>query len=123
MSSPESALLPRDADFGYEVIEEERKKAENPQLVTQKEMMTMDDVDADEEDSSVSVADHYRGTPPLKKGKKKRTNSSSHSRNKESHVRCIDIIMCYQIGIYARTNDMTNRLMRRCHLHSLPKRF
>ena len=103
MSSPESALLPRDADFGYEVIEEERKKAENPQLVTQKEMMTMDDADADEEDSSVSVADHYRGTPPLKKGKKKRTNSSSHPRNKESHVRYIDIITCYQIMLRVQT--------------------
>ena len=102
MSSPESALLPRDADFGYEVIEEERKKAENPQLVTQKEM-AMDDADADEEDSSVSVADHYRGTPPLKKGKKKRTNSSSHQRNKESHVRHIDIITCYQIMLRVQT--------------------
>ena len=103
MSSPESALLPRDADFGYEVIEEERKKAENPQLVTQKEMMTMDDADADEDYSSVSVADHYRGTPPLKKGKKKRTNSSSHQRNKESHVRHIDIITCYQIMLRVQT--------------------
>lgn len=85
MSSPESSLLPRDPDFGYEVIEEERKK-----IITAPESQeSFKDVDADEEDSSVSVADHYRGTPPLKKGKKKRTNSSSHQRsNKESaHVR------------------------------------
>ena len=89
MSSPESSLLPRDPDFGYEVIEEEREKKANNTIVAESQESFKDGVDADEEDSSVSVADHYRGTPPLKKGKKKRTNSSSHQRsNKESaHVR------------------------------------
>ena len=59
MSSPES--LPRDPDFGYEVIEEGKKN-------TGEQNITIMDVD---DESSVSVADHYRGTPPLR-GKKKK---------------------------------------------------
>ena len=57
MSSPES--LPRDTDFGYEVIEEEKKKT------------TSRGNQADDDASSVSVAEHYKGTPPLRVKKKK----------------------------------------------------
>ena len=64
MSSPESALLPRDTDFGYEVIDKPDKGQEG------------DDEDA----SSVSIADHYRGTPPLK-GKKKKPHHKPNSRS------------------------------------------
>ena len=78
MSSPESSLLPRDADFGYEVIEEERNKVNVPTVSVE------DDAEAEDEESSVSVASHYRGTPPLK-GKKRRT--SSHQQRKESESR------------------------------------
>lgn len=69
MSSPESVLLPRDADFGYEVITDKQQGE-----------------DGDDETSSVSVADHYKGTPPLK-AKKKRVPSSMHkSSEKHSQV-------------------------------------
>ena len=61
MSSPESALLPRDTDFGYEVIDKPDQGQEG------------DNEDA----SSVSVADHYRGTPPLKGKKKKHPGGGS----------------------------------------------
>ena len=57
MSSPES--LPRDTDFGYEVIEEDKKKT------------TSRGNQADDDASSVSVAEHYKGTPPLRVKKKK----------------------------------------------------
>ena len=57
MSSPES--LPRDTDFGYEVIEEEKKKT------------TSRGNQVDDDASSVSVAEHYKGTPPLRVKKKK----------------------------------------------------
>ena len=77
MSSPESSLLPRDADFGYEVIEGERNGAHLPTV-------SAEDNEAEDEESSVSVASHYRGTPPLK-GKKRRT--SSHQQRKESESR------------------------------------
>ena len=61
MSSPESALLPRDTDFGYEVIDKPDKGQEG------------DNEDA----SSVSVADHYRGAPPVKVKKKKNPGRGS----------------------------------------------
>merc|ERR1711997_1423266 len=64
MSSPESALLPRDTDFGYEVIDKPDEGQEG------------DDEDA----SSVSIADHYRGTPPLK-GKKKKPHHKPGGRS------------------------------------------
>ena len=57
MSSPES--LPRDTDFGYEVIEDDKKKT------------TSRGNQADDDASSVSVAEHYKGTPPLRVKKKK----------------------------------------------------
>ena len=82
MSSPESSLLPRDADFGYEVIEEEKNVGTIPAMSTEE--------DADEE-SSVSVASHYRGTPPLK-GKKRRT---SHQQRKESETRLVVSMLAY----------------------------
>jgi hypothetical protein len=67
MSSPESNfLLPRDTDFGYEVIASDNNARANDNAV-----------DEDDDASSVSVADHYRGTPPLK-SKKKRPNRNSH---------------------------------------------
>jgi len=90
MSSPESSLLPRDPDFGYEVIEEEREKKANNTIVAESQESFKDGVDADEEDSSVSVADHYRGTPPLKKTKKKRTNSSSQQRSSSKEQTYVD---------------------------------
>jgi CRISPR/Cas system-associated endoribonuclease Cas2 len=64
MSSPESAiLLPRDTDFGYEVIPSESK----------------------EDTSSASVADHYKGTPPPK-AKKKRASHSSRQQQQSKEV-------------------------------------
>ena len=68
MSSPESALLPRDTDFGYEVIDKADEVKEGGD---------------DEDTSSVSVADHYRGTPPLK-GKKKKHHSHIVKSGKDS---------------------------------------
>ena len=76
MSSPESALLPRDADFGYEVIEDDKEKNRGS--------------DAGDESSSVSVADHYKGTPPLK-GKKKRL-AHRHPSESQQQVRSAYII-------------------------------
>lgn len=69
MSSPESGLLlPRDTDFGYEIIAGGDIKAGQKT-----------EEDGDDETSSVSVADHYRGTPPLKAKKKRMTTPSSRS--------------------------------------------
>merc|ERR1711874_723185 len=56
-----------DTDFGYEVID----KAD--------EVQKGDDEDA----SSVSVADHYRGTPPLK-GKKKKHHGHTTNQSKDT---------------------------------------
>lgn len=60
MSSPDSAVLPRDTDFGYEIIEKENE------------------ADADDDESSVSVADHYKGTPQLKSKKKRHVHRNSN---------------------------------------------
>ena len=57
MGSPES-LGPREQDFDYEVIEAGRENNFMPTQVP------------DEEENSISVADHYKGTPPLKSKKK-----------------------------------------------------
>ena len=53
MSSPES-MAHREQDFDYEVID-----AASPNY------------DNDDTETPVSVADHYKGTPPLKSKKKK----------------------------------------------------
>lgn len=58
MSSPES-MAPREQDFDYEVIE-----ASNSNFEFNTE------IPDDQEESSISVADHYKGTPPLKSKKK-----------------------------------------------------
>ena len=73
MSSPES--LPRDTDFGYEVIDEDDKKESGEQ--------------ADDDASSVSVADHYRGTPPLNRKKKKPPH-----RNAEKNTDPVSELVC-----------------------------
>ena len=68
MSSPES-MAPREQDFDYEVIEASNSNFEFMQTEI-----------PDEEESSISVADHYKGTPPLKSKKKpggKNRNSGS----------------------------------------------
>ena len=61
MSSPES-MAHREQDFDYEVIETGGESSDQFYPV--------------EEEISVSVADHYKGTPPLKSKKKK--NRYSH---------------------------------------------
>ena len=82
MSSPESTLLPRDTDFGYEVIEEKNKE--------RVEVRPGDE--GDDDTSSVSVADHYRGTPPLK-GKKKKKPQKDHSRSNA----VVSLIFCNKL--------------------------
>lgn len=70
MSSPES-MAHREQDFDYEVIE---AGGENSQFGSF--MQTQIPVEETEEEASISVADHYKGTPPLKskKGKKNRNS-------------------------------------------------
>ncbi len=68
MSSPEGSQAHREQDFGYEVIEVTNSSGAGfmpTQLPTS------------EEESSISVADHYKGTPPLR-SKKKGKNRHSH---------------------------------------------
>merc|ERR1719273_3003457 len=69
MSSPES-MAHREQDFDYEVIEAGRN-GEDEFLQTQVPMEE-EDITIEEEESSISVADHYRGTPPLRSKKNKR---------------------------------------------------
>ena len=73
MSSPDS--LPRDTDFGYEVIDEDDKKESGEQ--------------ADDDASSVSVADHYRGTPPLRGKKKKPPHRNEKNVDPVSQFSCV----------------------------------
>ena len=73
MSSPDS--LPRDTDFGYEVIDEDDKKESGEQ--------------ADDDASSVSVADHYRGTPPLRGKKKKPPHRNEKNADPVSEFVCL----------------------------------
>lgn len=68
MSSPES-MAHREQDFDYEVIEAGGKD----QFGFMQTQIPLDG----EEENSISVADHYKGTPPLK-AKKGRKNRNSH---------------------------------------------
>jgi len=79
MSSPE--MSHRDQDFDYEVIE---AGSNNPYGFMQTQIPVADtpisNLDPDEhemEESEISVADHYKGTPPLRT-KKKAKNRMSH---------------------------------------------
>jgi len=76
MSSPES-MAHREQDFDYEVIEAGRTN-EFEFMQTQVPMEEEDITVAEEEESSISVADHYKGTPPLKSKKKNPKNRNSH---------------------------------------------
>jgi len=70
MSSPEESMAHREQDFDYEVIE---AGLNGEQEFMQTEVpMEEEDVTIAEEESEVSVADHYKGTPPLKSKKNKR---------------------------------------------------
>jgi hypothetical protein len=68
MSSPKS-MAHREQDFDYEVIEAGRNDEFE---FMQTQVPVEEDVTIAEDESSISVADHYKGTPPLKSKKKKR---------------------------------------------------
>ena len=87
MSSPE--MSHRDQDFDYEVIE---AGSNNPYGFMQTQIPVADtpisNLDPDEhemEESEISVADHYKGTPPLRT-KKKAKNRMSHEIPSEYQV-------------------------------------
>jgi len=67
--SPEESMAHREQDFDYEVID--HMNGEQEFLQTQVPMEE-EDITIEEEESSISVADHYKGTPPLKSKKNKR---------------------------------------------------
>lgn len=69
MSSPES-MAHREQDFDYEVIEAGR--TDEFEFMQTQVPVEEEDVTIAEDESSISVADHYKGTPPLKSKKKKR---------------------------------------------------
>lgn len=69
MSSPES-MAHREQDFDYEVIEAGRNSGAPNEFGFMQTQIPME-----EEENSISVADHYKGTPPLKSKKKKNRNS------------------------------------------------
>lgn len=86
MSSPES-MVHREQDFDYEVIE---AGGNNPYgfmqtqvPVAETPISAMDDI----EDSSISVADHYKGTPPLRSKKKGKNSRLSHEIPSDFQVR------------------------------------
>merc|ERR1712223_1080108 len=60
----------REQDFDYEVIEAGRN--DEFEFAESQIPMEEEDITIEEEESSISVADHYKGTPPLKSKKKKR---------------------------------------------------
>jgi hypothetical protein len=78
MSSPES-ISHRDQDFDYEVIE----AGGNDQFGFMQTQVPVADTPMsnfeDAEENSISVADHYKGTPPLRSKKKGGRNSSRFS--------------------------------------------
>merc|ERR1712223_515345 len=69
MSSPEESMAHREQDFDYEVIE---AGLNGEQEFMQTEVPMEEEDVTIEEESEVSVADHYKGTPPLKSKKNKR---------------------------------------------------
>ncbi len=79
MSSPESAVLPRDPDFGYEVIESENENQLTPKVVSKSAATTLTTtVDDGDANSAVLIGEQYKGTPPMRKKKKiPRTSSES----------------------------------------------
>ena len=97
MSSPES-MVHREQDFDYEVIE---AGGNNPYgfmqtqvPVAETPISAMDDI----EDSSISVADHYKGTPPLRSKKKGKNSRLSHEIPSDFQVRIevrlFEFILC-----------------------------
>ena len=85
MGSPES-LGPREQDFDtYEVIEAGRENDFMPTQVPE------------EEDTSISVADHYKGTPPLKSKKKGGKNRYSGSDYQVNHYNTLKYTLAIAI--------------------------
>ena len=73
MSSPES-MAHREQDFDYEVIQAGAQGLDSRVQEYGGFLQTQIPIEETEE-SSISVADHYKGTPPLKSKKKKNRNS------------------------------------------------
>jgi hypothetical protein len=81
MSSPES-MVHREQDFDYEVIE----AGSGHQYQGGNFMQTQ--LPVDDEEISISVADHYKGTPPLR-SKKKPKSRYSHEIPADFQVRLL----------------------------------
>ena len=93
MSSPES-MAHRDQDFDYEVIEAggpDQFGFMQTQVPVADTPMSSNFEDAEE--NSISVADHYRGTPPLRSKKKGGRNSSRFSQEIPSEFQVIFLII------------------------------
>ena len=90
MSSPES-MAHRDQDFDYEVIEAGGGTDQFGFMQTQVPVADtpMSDNFEDAEENSISVADHYKGTPPLRSKKKGGRNSSRFSQEIPSEFQVI----------------------------------
>lgn len=69
----------REQDFDYEVIEAGSSSNQFGFMQTQLPV-------EETEESSISVADHYKGTPPFKRSKKKGKNRNSNEISSDYQV-------------------------------------